>query len=412
MAPLAWKLSRALREALSDLLGTQLTPEQWKRAGLPPCYWGLGLRMASPHTTSHAAYWTSMAMHQRIVPRLAVALGRPIVEQQPEVPEMCRAATELEQLGVKVGEEAYMAATPHASQAYADGPWAQDRSLDHNGKDVPPEESRQKPPSITRESIFQHALSRLFAMLEGITAQQVWSELDATQRSIMLSFGGQGTGDVWVAGHQAPEDYMQNTQWITATLLRLGARPCVPGEACSLRSRDKEACGQSLTTQPHHPELCKCGAARSRTHRRLEEVLRDGIETAGGEADLERVIPELSAVAQGNERLPKEARMDLTVSWPGELQQRWIDVSVRSPHAQNIGPTATAPGTAAAGGERDKRTRYGQLVQPLVFETYGRLGYASQRTLQGLAAAARLYGKASPRVMRRWRLMLERHLLF
>ena len=78
-------------------------------------------------------------------------------------------------------------------------------------------------------------------MLEAINAQQLWAELDATQRSIMLSCGGQGTGGVWIAGHQAPGDYMQNAQWITATLLRLGARPHIPGEACSLRRRDGEA---------------------------------------------------------------------------------------------------------------------------------------------------------------------------
>ena len=89
---------------------------------MPPCYGGLGLRIAAPHAVSHAAYWASMATHQRIVPRLAVALGRPVVEQQPEVPEMHRSAAKLEKLGVKVGEDAYMVATPDASQAFTDGP--------------------------------------------------------------------------------------------------------------------------------------------------------------------------------------------------------------------------------------------------------------------------------------------------
>ena len=119
-----------------------------------------------------------------------------------------------------------------------------------------------------------------------------------------------------------------------------------------LKKRNGEVCGQSLSSQPFHPEACKCGAAGDRSHRRLEKVLQQGLESAGGEVDLERIVPELAADKLKDDKLPKDARMDLAISWPGQLQQQWIDVSIRSPHSQHAGPSARVPGSAAREGRR------------------------------------------------------------
>ena len=100
------------------------------------------------------------------------------------------------------------------------------------------------------------------------------------------------------------------------------------------------------------------------------------------------------------------------VSWfPGVLQQLWIVVSVRCPHAERYNETAPKPGVAAVAGEAEKTKRYGTAVRPLVFDTYGRLGGEGTKLLRDLVATAAANGRCSPHAVGRWRTQLERVLL-
>ena len=79
------------------------------------------------------------------------------------------------------------------------------------------------------------------------------------------------------------------------------------------------------------------------------------------------------------------------VSWfPGVLQQLWIDVSVRCPHAERYNESASKPGVAAIAGEAEKTKRFGMAVRSLVFETYGRLGGEGTKLLRDLVGSTPL----------------------
>eukprot|EP00973_Karenia_brevis_P040744 5639492-Karenia_brevis.AAC.1 len=65
-----------------------------------------------------------------------------------------------------------------------------------------------------------------------------------------------------------------------------------------------------------------------------------------------------------------------------------IDVRIRTPHAESYANPHIEPGVAAHGGEIAKRSRYGPDVQPLSFETYGRLGVESAEALRNLALSS------------------------
>ena len=93
---------------------------------------------------------------------------------------------------------------------------------------------------------------------------------------------------------------------------------------------------------------------------------------------------------------------------PGVLQQLWIDVSVRCPHAERYNKSASKPGVARVAGEAEKTKRYGMAVRVLVFETYGIEGTKLLRDLVTMAAAN---GQCSPHAVGRWRTQLERVLL-
>ena len=96
---------------------------------------------------------------------------------------------------------------------------------------------------------------------------------------------------------------------------------------------------------------------------------------------------------------------------PGVLQQIWIDVSVRCPHAERYNESASKPGVAAAAGEAEKTKRCGTAVRSLVFETCGRLGSEGTMLLSNLVTTAAANGQCSPHAVGRWRTQLERVLL-
>ena len=99
---------------------------------------------------------------------------------------------------------------------------------------------------------------------------------------------------------------------------------------------------------------------------------------------------------------------DPAVSWfPGVLQELWIDVSVRCPHAERYNESASKPGVAAVAGEAEKRKRYGTAVRSFVLETYGRLGGEGTKLLRDMVATAAANGQCSPHAVGRWSTQLE-----
>ena len=216
--------------------------------------------------------------------------------------------------------------------------------------------------------------------------------------------------------HKSPPELTKNAQWRVATALRLGATPDAgPRSTCALRrGNDGDMCEQSLAEHPFHPFCCQYGGARTRPHRAVQHTLRRLIEQARGYADLERHVPELHDLAINNNEAEPKVRCAIldVVSWfPGVLQQLWIDVSVRCPHAECHNESAPKPGVAAVAGEVEKTKRCGTAVRSLVFETYGRLGGEGTKLLRDLVTTAAANGQCSPHAVGRWRTQLKRVLL-
>ena len=130
---------------------------------------------------------------------------------------------------------------------------------------------------------------------------------------------------------------------------------------------------------------------------------------AGAAVDMERYIPHLyDTTTKDGVTKQREAIMDVVIHFPGSWTNALVDVSIRCPHAERYKNASTEVSIAALAGEREKAERYGQEVQPLIFETYGRLGSRSLTTLQSLADSSAVAGKASTRRLAGWRKQLER----
>ena len=102
------------------------------------------------------------------------------------------------------------------------------------------------------------------------------------------------------------------------------------------------------------------------------------------------------------------ARMDIVATFPSSLVQWWLDVSVRSIHAERYPDMPAHAGLAARAGEHEKKVRYGTGVKAIVFETQGRLGAQGAAALRDLAVATSASGQVSPRIATLWRTQLER----
>ena len=172
-------------------------------------------------------------------------------------------------------------------------------------------------------------------------------------------------------------------------------------------------CGHALDARMVHPQLCKQGPARMRPHRALAAALARELRRCGAEVDLERTVIELAQY--DNEGNIREAILDLVVGFPGAVQQLFIDVTIRCPHAGRYEHAAHSPGEAASSAAREKFTRYGTAVLPVAVETYGRLATESHRSLEHIAMHAGVCNRdywAAPRLVPTWRAALERIVQF
>ena len=128
-------------------------------------------------------------------------------------------------------------------------------------------------------------------------------------------------------------------------------------------------------------------------------------------ADLEAYIPELHQHPRPD-RPAKLAIMDAVITWPGSWHRHLIDVSARSAHASRYKDAWKTPGAAATRGTKDKADRYGSKVQAIVMETLGRMDPASIQGLNHIVQTAAYLGRAGPGSMVKWRVVLERAVLF
>ena len=232
----------------------------------------------------------------------------------------------------------------------------------------------------------------------------------------MLSAGGPGAGSLWLQMPVVPDEYFLNSHFRAASLRRLGALSAPRGATCAIPAKAGETedlCGHTLDTSMVHPQLCKQGPARMRPHRALAAAVARELCRCGAEVDLERTVVELAQWdADGS---IKEAILDLVVTFPGSVQQLFIDVTIRCPHADRYLHAAHSPGEAASCAAREKMERYGASVLPVAMETYGRIAIESQRSLEHLASHAgaciRDYW-AAPRLIPTWRATIERVVQF
>jgi hypothetical protein len=347
------------------------------------------------------------------VPRIAAALGKGFAPSPAEAAAALQARESLAEAGVATAPGAQICITEEATAAYAATPWQHDRpAASLTMPRAVPADGAKDVPSLAREAAFHKYLSRILAGAEGVQAARVWQAAGTEQRCIMVSAGGPGTGHTGGAQRKSPFDLLPNAHWRAATALRLGLVPQVPGTICKLKKDNGHECGFALAGDPHHATKCRFGAARSRVHRHLETTLARVATPAGGFADAERYVPELyDTIVRAGAPAARAAIMDVVVTIPGSLRPWWIDVSVRCPLATRYDPEGK-PGDAARTGEREKHTRYGACVKPLVFESFGRLGQEGHLCIKEMVAALAAVGGCSPHAAKRWRLALERALLF
>ena len=104
--------------------------------------------------------------------------------------------------------------------------------------------------------------------------------------------------------------------------------------------------------------------------------------------------------------------MDVGTFGFGPSSQQLLDITVRHAGAVRYADRASsADGATADRGRRDEHDRYGELVTPLVHESWGRLGDDAEALLVAASeAAARLEwrrGQVPGNRIQRWRAQLD-----
>ena len=99
------------------------------------------------------------------------------------------------------------------------------------------------------------------------------------------------------------------------------------------------------------------------------------------------------------------------VSWyAGVLQQLWIDVSVRSPHAERYNESAAKLGAVASAGETEKTKRYGTTVRSRSSRRMADSEVRASSCCRDLLTTAVANGQCSPHAIGRWRTQLAAEL--
>ena len=222
-------------------------------------------------------------------------------------------------------------------------------------------DERIPPKSLVRDMDFAKLQSRILSAAEAVQAAKLHAELSPEHQALMLSAGGPGTGTSWTAMHMSPTELAQNAQRRMATALRLGATPDAgPHLVCALKQEnDGQMCEQSLATHSFHPFCFKYGGEPETDRIELSSARCAGLSSRQAYADMERHVPELydwHIIKDGEAPVMRCAIWDVVSWFPGVLQQYWMDVSVRCPHAERYSDSASRPGAAAcAGGDGENK---------------------------------------------------------
>jgi hypothetical protein len=211
---------------------------------------------------------------------------------------------------------------------------------------------------------------------------------------VMLSSGGALAGAIWT--EIPPErEFFDNSHFSMATRRRLAIVDILPGLTCQLAesagTSAARTCGEMLDRRNTHPcAACIKGPAKLRTHEFLKISLANALQQCQAQTDLERLVPELCRgdVSKGT---ATDAIMDIVAAFPNATRQYWIDVTVRSPHADRYNTSAAhnAANTvsfAASDGAKEKWQKYkSEHVIPISYEPYGRLAPESLRCFEQMA---------------------------
>ena len=159
----------------------------------------------------------------------------------------------------------------------------------------------------------------------------------------MLSSGGPIAGSIWIS--IPPQwEYFTSRHFVTTSQNRLGTISVGHGFVCQLteavHSANPRKCCEILDKRLIHPcASCNKGPAKNSQHDYLKVSLGDSLADANAHVDYERVIPELCIGDKSNGR-GSDAVMDVVAAFPNATRQYWIDVTVRSPHADRYNQSA------------------------------------------------------------------------
>ena len=232
----------------------------------------------------------------------------------------------------------------------------------------------------------------------------------------MLSSGGAHAGAIWTDVPRAPFEFFQASHFVQATRRRLGVVTCLLGSTCCVQQPQKNAgpvrrCGEMLDWRLTHPTTtCVQHGAKNRAHDFLKNNIAHQLRDAGAFVDIERCVPDLVKETDRTDG-GIDAIMDVVAAFPNATRQHWIDVTVRSPHAERYNTSGTrnacnCPGFAATKGAEDKWERYqSEDVIPIAFETYGRIAVCSMRKLEELSiigATLSLDRWTTPMLLSKW----------
>ena len=186
-------------------------------------------------------------------------------------------------------------------------------------------------------------------------------------------------GGKFLAAPTREEHRVADAQFAVATLRRFGTHCCPTGATRRNRKSTGEVCGAALDPEGHHGAICECGGGLVRRHDSVRDTLQKRLhEHLGASTHIEQRVAEMG-------RNGAVARLDVAVTIPGRTTN-FLDVAVVDSFSDSVGielQRAAKPGAAAAGMEREKRSKYGpdtRLV-PFVMDSRGRLGLTAKRWL-------------------------------
>lgn len=415
-------LASRILEVVNLIAGHTLDPSVVLRAKLPGPLGGLCLRL--PGSRNLASYYACAASAGKRCVAIAEALGQAL-PGIPEAEAACQVRDKLEECGVLVTSSGKVCFTSAASVMYSSSPWSKDVPADmlFNAASVHVQCGEQP---WDQGAAGTKLASRIQKGLDALAACELFAAADSLERTSLLTSSGPGVGAFWSHIPSRAHERVDNMHFRAMLLQRVNCFSFPCGSLCAMpksnrfETDDVEVCGAAIDPKGIHVHNCVVGASRFRKHRALLMALARKLVHCGAHVDVERACPDLFRVLNGAQQDAdaaaethhvKEAILDIVVTFPGSLRQYRVDVTVHSAYAPSCTTSHCVAGAAASKGESAKRTRYGNSVLPLSFETGGRLGAGSLECLSFLQQEALLWGLGETGV-RGWQRELETVLMW